>query len=253
MHEGHRHIPQTELEAWFDSPLGTAMLAAESAVAAQLLERVFGFVALAVGSWWPTQPFLQACAIRRQLHVDSRAGDLLTPLDNLALASDSIDAVILPHTLEFVASPQRLLREVERILVGEGHVLITGFNPWSSWSLRRRFRDQEFPERGQPLTCRRLVDWLNLLGFEVLATPRFFRRPPVGHAGVLDKLAGLEQPRWMPLPGNTYAILARKQVYAMTPLRPVWERRRRLISGLTTPAARSVEWQENAMRQQRQK
>lgn len=244
MHDDPLHSRQAQVDAWFASPLGEALLAAETAVAGQLLERVFGFVALTVGSWWPTEPFLQTCAIRRQLRLDNRGGDLVTPLDNLALASDSVDAVILPHTLEFVASPQRLLREVERVLVGEGHVLVLGFNPWSSWSLRRRFREQEFPEKGRPLTCRRLIDWLTLLGFEVVASPRFFRRPPIGNVRLLENLSGLEQARWLPLPGAAYAVLARKQVYAMTPLRPLWERRRRLISGLTTPAARSMEWRE---------
>lgn len=242
MHDGRPHSPQAQVDAWFASPFGEALLSAETAVAGHLLERVFGFVALTVGSWWPTDPFLRACAIRRQLRLDSGGGDVVTSMDNLALASDSVDAVILPHTLEFVASPQRLLREVERVLVGEGHVLILGFNPWSAWSVRRRLREQEFPERGNPLTCHRLVDWLTLLGFEVVAKRRFFRRPPISHVNLLERLSGLERAQWLPLPGAAYAVLARKQVYAMTPLRPVWERRRRLISGLTTPAARTMDW-----------
>ncbi len=233
-------VPVSESpDAWFSSPLGEALLKAEGEAAARLLERVFGFVAISVGGWWPCQPFLDACAIRRRLRMQP-GGDIISPFDNLALASDSIDAILLPHTLEFVASPQRLLREVERVLVGEGHVLILGFNPLSAWSARRLVRGRRFPESGRPLALRRLVDWLNLLGFQVLAAERLFRRPPISHAATLDRLELLERPRWLPLPGGVYAILARKHVYAMTPVRPAWERRRRLVAGVATPAGRGA-------------
>lgn len=225
---------------WFASPLGAAILDAECRAATRLLERVFGFVAVSVGEWWPCEPFLEACAIRRRLRLDASGGDLVSPLDNLALASDSVDAVLLPHTLEFVASPQRLLREVERVLVGEGHVLIVGFNPWSAWSARRMIVPRRFPESGRPLACHRMIDWLTLLGFEIVAVERVFRRPPIGHAGMLTRLEPLERPRWLPLPGSAYAVLARKHVYAMTPIPALRERRRALAPGLASPATNNL-------------
>src|SRR5690606_4455470 len=151
--------PPAEPHPWFHTPLGAALLEAEREVTARLLERVFGFVAISIGGWWPCEPFLDNCAIRRRLRMQDR-GDIISPFDNLALASDSVDAILLPHTLDFVASPQRLLREVERVLVGEGHVLILGFNPLSAWSARRLLRGRQFPESARPLTVRRLVDWL---------------------------------------------------------------------------------------------
>lgn len=233
------NLPGTT-HAWFASPLGAALLDAEAAIAARLLERVFGFVAVSIGDWWPDDALLSACAIRRRLRLNPGSGDLCSPLDNLALASDSVDAILLPHTLEFVESPQRLLREVDRVLAGEGHVLILGFNPWSPWSARRMLRSRHFPEHGQPLASRRLVDWLRLLGFEVESVQTVFRRPPLNHAATLDRLAGLERPRWLPLPGTIYAVLARKQVYAMTPVRPRRTRQRRRLAGIATPAAQST-------------
>lgn len=227
----------TTRNPWFETALGAALLQCEEDAAARLLERVFGFVCVSIGSWWPVENLQRSCPIRRHIKLAPDGGELISPLDNLALASDSIDAVLLPHTLEFVASPQRLLREVDRVLVGEGHVLIFGFNPWSAWSARRLVRSNGFPEQGRPLTARRLADWLGLLGFEILATEGVFRRPPLAHAGMLGRLERLETQRWLPLPGNAYAILARKHIYAMTPLKPAWERRRRLTAGLPTPAS----------------
>lgn len=225
---------------WFDQPLGAALLDAEAELAARLLERVFGFVAVSIGDWWPEERFLSACAIRRQLRLNPASGELRSALDNLALASDSIDAILLPHTLEFVESPQRLLREVDRVLVGEGHVLILGFNPWSGWTARRALRSRRFPEAGNPLTSRRLVDWLHLLGFEIEAVQTVFRRPPISHAPTLERLAALERPRWLPLPGAAYAVLARKHVYAMTRLRPQRERRRRITAGVASPVVHAT-------------
>lgn len=237
MQSSNEHRSNVAPHPWFQTPLGAAVLHCEEDAAARLLERVFGFVSVSIGSWWPVENLQDACPIRRHIRLAPDNGELISALDNLALASDSIDAVLLPHTLEFVSSPQRLLREVDRVLVGEGHVLIFGFNPWSAWSARRLARSRNFPEEGRPLTAHRLTDWLGLLGFEILATESVFRRPPVGHAGMLARLEGLETQRWLPLPGNAYAILARKHVYAMTPLKPAWERRRRLTAGLPSPAS----------------
>jgi hypothetical protein len=46
--------------------------------------------------------------------------------------------VVLPHALELARDPHHALREVERVLVPEGRVVISGFNPASLWGLRQR-------------------------------------------------------------------------------------------------------------------
>ena len=50
----------------------------------------------------------------------------------------SLDLVVLPHALELARDPHLTLREVERVLVPEGRVVIAGFNPASLWGLRQR-------------------------------------------------------------------------------------------------------------------
>ena len=57
--------------------------------------------------------------------------------EELPFATHSIDLVVMPHILEFAEDPHQVLREVERVLVPEGHVVITGFNPASLWGLRQ--------------------------------------------------------------------------------------------------------------------
>ena len=57
-------------------------------------------------------------------------GALARP-DALPLATDSVDALLLPHTLELHDNPHEVLREVARVLIPEGHVVVLGFNPVS--------------------------------------------------------------------------------------------------------------------------
>ena len=95
---------------------------------------------------------MPARSTRRLLAPDLGPGvTLCAPLASLPFASDSIDAIILPHTLELVEDPYAVLREAERVLCAEGCLMICGFNPWSGWGARRLFaqyfRRPAFPPR----------------------------------------------------------------------------------------------------------
>ncbi|MBK6906226.1 MAG: methyltransferase domain-containing protein [Rhodocyclaceae bacterium] len=52
--------------------------------------------------------------------------DVFSDVHHLPFASNSIDLVVVPHTLEFDSNPHQVLREVERVLVPEGQVLVSG-------------------------------------------------------------------------------------------------------------------------------
>ncbi|WP_223717365.1 class I SAM-dependent methyltransferase, partial [Escherichia fergusonii] len=56
----------------------------------------------------------------------------------LPFPANSLDLVVLPHALELASDPHETLREVERVLVPEGRVVILGFNPASLWGLWQR-------------------------------------------------------------------------------------------------------------------
>jgi len=129
------------------------------------------------------------------------------------------------HTLEFEPDPHEVLREVERVLAGEGHILILGFEPAGLWAIRHRVTRGGFPPGlVRTLSRKRLRDWLRLLGFEVTSTHRFLTTPPleslvsgtVGSKLVPDALNG----RF----GSVYLMKARKRVYTLTPIRPLRRR-----------------------------
>ena len=58
--------------------------------------------------------------------------------DALPFDSQSLDLVVLPHALELARDPHLTLREVERVLMPEGRVVIIGFNPASLWGMRQQ-------------------------------------------------------------------------------------------------------------------
>jgi hypothetical protein len=138
--------------------------------------------------------------------------------------------------LEFCSDPHGVLREVDRTLVPEGHVIIIGFNPISFMGLRRlaaRNRGSA-PWRGRYYTAWRVRDWLQLLGYDVLDTVSAGFRPPLRQAGLLRRLRAMETlgARFWPILGGAFVILARKRVATLTPLRPRWKPRRRISAGL---------------------
>jgi len=141
------------------------------------------------------------------------ACDVLTDLRHLPFAANSVDLVVLPHVLEFSADPHQVLREVERVLVPEGHVLVSGFNPYSMWGVRRGVRrglhrvagrrEPAFPWVGGYLSMRRIKDWLKLLGFEPHAGWFGCYAPPVTTERWLRRWRFLESAgsRWWPFLG----------------------------------------------------
>ena len=118
------------LDTWLNSAQGRYVMGWEQRNLDAAVADVFGFNALQLGL--PQFDFLQANRIPlRQKAGESGAVDTLCDLVALPFASQSIDLVVLPHALEFSDDPHQILREVERVLIPEGQVIICGFNPAS--------------------------------------------------------------------------------------------------------------------------
>lgn len=167
---------------------------------------------------------LGAAEVELQDAPGSRRPALWCEFDALPFPSQSMDLVVLPHTLESARDAHLALREVERVLVPEGRVLITGFNPTSLWGLRH-LRDRRRhkpnpdvpPPTGETIGVRRLRDWLRLLSFEVEGARFGCFRPPVDQARWLERWAWADRVggRWCPVAGGVYALLAVKRVRGM--------------------------------------
>src|SRR6202140_4487400 len=126
---------------WQRGPLGRALIQAEAQLLATTFDDVFGLELLQLGTWGVGRELLAPSRIRRQSVVADSAeagagGDLVARLAHLPINSASVDAVLLPHTLELAADPHAVLREADRVLVAEGQLIVLGFRPASLWGLR---------------------------------------------------------------------------------------------------------------------
>ncbi|WP_273925816.1 class I SAM-dependent methyltransferase [Curvibacter microcysteis] len=249
------------LPEWFQTPPGRYLLAWEQARMDEAVADLFGYYSLQLGL-----PELQALRRNRMPHpwlaVDSldelkRVGPepaegrlpraaLLTDYAALPFPEASLDLVVLPHTLETSHDPHTTLREVERVLVPDGRVVISCFNPTSLWGARqRRARLYQrlgggslyLPGAGDFLGYLRLRDWLRLLSFEVETAHFGCYRPAVDSETWLRRFEWMDAAgeRWWPIFGAAYFLVAVKRVRGMHLLGPAWKQARRPV-GVPVPA-----------------
>ena len=221
---------------WFEGPLGTRVLREEAVLATLALDTVFGFELLQMGGWGPASHLLAGARTQHTTLVDPELKPgvtLCAPLDTLPFRSDSIDAILLPHTLELVEDPYAVLREAERVLTGEGCLMICGFNPFSGWGARRVFgryfgRPAFPPHTQRMLSERRLRDWVALLGLDVDSVHGYLGFLP------LNSGAGEVRPK-RALRAGAYLLKARKRVSTLTLVRPRRRVRQRVLVGAAEP------------------
>lgn len=225
---------------WYNSALGQALLEEECAQLHEVLPTLFGLHSLQLGTRFAPQNFA-ASSIKHHVHMSvtnshEDNASLYSYAEALPFAAESLDLVVLPHVLEFSENPHAILREVDRCLIGDGHLLIFAFNPWSYWQPWRWLR-RGYPWRGHYYSSARLHDWLALLGFEVSERRNYFFRPPLNHPGLLNKTGWMDRPGhlYLPFTSAAYMILARKRTELITPLRPAPRRSNLFGVGLSPP------------------
>jgi len=237
-------LDPSSLPQWFDGPLGRALLEQERAAVGHAMECVFGVQCLQVGAWGPPSGFLDLARTQRRALVSVREdlpASIRAQPPQLPIQSDSIDALLLPHTLEFESHPHEVLREAQRVLRPEGCLVILGFEPLGAWALRSRLTRGGFPPGiERQLSAGRLTDWLKLLGLDVDPAQRFLFTLPFarGQSGRLQRWAdGAGRALGSRLSGG-YVLVAKKRVHAMTPIRLQFKARPAVIGGLAEPTTR---------------
>jgi len=214
---------------WWTTPLGQRVLDWELGQFDNAVEDAFGYRAAQIGL--PEIDFLRANRIsfRFSLALESGAALAADPLQ-LPLAAQSLDLLVLPHTLESHLDAHHVLREAERVLRPEGQVVISGFNALSLWGLRRKFSGRR---AGSPWDARfigllRLKEWLQLLGFELNGGRFGCYAPPFAQPAWHQRFAFMEKAgaRWWPILGGVYVVRAVKRVHGMRVITPAWRKER---------------------------
>lgn len=246
---------------WLQTPPGSYLMAWEQAQFDQAVSDIFGYHALQLG-------FTELDALRcnRMPHQWRAASTPVTDIDSMtlhdpsssrmcaALVTDSgalpfsaasLDLVVLPHTLELGDDAHETLREVERVLVPEGRIVISGFNPASLWGMRQRRahfyarfgREHLFlPDAGDFIGYWRLRDWLRLLSFEVESARFGCYRPALTTENWLSRFEWMDNlgQRWWPIFGAVYFLVAVKRVRGTRLLEPA---RKARVPVLAVPAS----------------
>jgi len=241
---------RTALSAWFGQGAGRRLLVNEQQSFAEQLSNLFGYHLLQVGRLSDLD-LLASSRINQRCVLD--LGDavqvpcphvcLRGTASELPVDSDCIDVVVMPHVLEFDPRPHEVLREAARILVPEGHLLISVFNPISLpgiWRLALKHQGGA-PWCGHFFTQYRLRDWLELLGFELMTTQTLFYMPPLGNTRMehffepFDRIGRV----LCPLFAGVYILSARKRSSTLTPIRPRLAYRQSLVGvSLAGPTSR---------------
>ena len=216
------------------------MLAWEQARLDVLTADIFGFNAMQIGmpeinalqaNRMPNQ-WLTNADVTNRLKQTNKPTQIVVTHDfaELPFATQSVDLVILPHVLEFSAEPHQVLREVERVLIPEGQVIICGFNPASLWGVRQstgRLSGMHFlPQNAEFISLPRLKDWLKLLNMEVNRGHFGCYAPPFTTEKWLQRFAFMEKAgnRWWPYFGATYIVQAIKRVKGMHLIGPAFSK-----------------------------
>ncbi len=230
------------LAPWLETPAGSYVKEWEQARLDKLTADIFGFHAMQIGlpqiqglraNRMPNQ-WLSNTSLSPQ-QPNNPAVAVTHDLSDLPFASQSLDLVVLLHALEFSAEPHQALREVERVLIPEGKIIVCGFNPASLWGMHQalgRLTGVHFlPKDGEFISLPRLKDWLKLLNMEVNRGHFGCYAPPCTTEEWIQRFAFMEKAgdRWWPYFGAVYIVQAIKRVKGMRLIGAKWEKKRRLL------------------------
>jgi len=246
-----------DLDGWSRTPLGQALLSDQQEKVDAVLDCMFGYHLMTMSVFNAPglcrqsklqHKFVLAPSgypfanVGHQVGRDGLAnGAVQAVFEQLPLAPESIDIVVLHHALDYADNPHQALREVVKSIIPRGYVVILGFNPWSAqgiWKLLLQW-GRKGVWRRHSLRAGRLEDWLRLLDCEPQKLERGFYRLPINSPWLLEKFRFLERlANTLHLPwGGYYLLVARKDVVGMTPIKTRWSAYRPAMGGLVSKPA----------------
>lgn len=238
-------------EAWLASPPGQYVLSQEQQWFDKTVVDVFGFNAIQIGlpqlhSLRENRMPMRALLAESGNYLNPVKADVDAPswhvieglFDELPFAAESVDLLVLPHVLEFANDPHHILREADRVLVPEGRLILTGFNPASLWGIRQylgRLVGKPFlPREGQFINLLRVRDWLKLLNFSLDRGHFACYKFPVQGESAMNRMNYLEPMgnRWWPIFGAVYMVSAVKRHPGMRLVGRVSQKRSQVLRQL---------------------
>jgi len=219
-------------KSWEKLPNGELILSAINQQLAPWWPKFFGYHLLKIGALSGYVDTSNS-AIKHQITLAQKVSksDIVADIDDLPLLEHSVDVCLLSHALEFTLDPHHVVREANRVLIPNGYLVITGFNPFSLVGLNKLtpYRRQKLPWNERFFSPMRVKDWLHLMGFEILSDKRCLHSnlaSKVGEGVVANHWQQFAE-KYLPSLGSIYVIVAKKRVLPLTPIKPKWKLRPR--------------------------
>jgi SAM-dependent methyltransferase len=190
--------------------------------------KFFGYHLLKIGA---LSGFIDSssCTIKHQMNLVERksSGNIIGDADDLPFLEHSIDVCLLSHAFEFSLDPHHVVREANRVLIPNGYLVITGFNPFSLAGLNKfiPYRKNNTPWNERFFSAMRVKDWLHLMGYEILVDEKVLHSSLSGKLsqGKIAKYWQNIASEFLPSLGSVYILVAKKRVHPLTPIKPKWK------------------------------
>jgi SAM-dependent methyltransferase len=214
--------------SWQQLPNGELILEAINQALCPWWDRFFGYHLLKIGA---LSGYIdsESCLIKHQMTISParQKSDIIADIDDLPILQHSVDVCLLSHALEFALDPHHVVREANRVLIPNGYLVITGFNPFSLAGLNKLtpYRRAQTPWDERFFSPMRVKDWLNLMGFEILSDQRVlpFSLASKLTTGTVSRYWQSFASSYLTSMGSVYVIVAKKRVLPLTPIKPKWK------------------------------
>lgn len=222
-------------KAWNELPVGNELKSQVESSLHDSCRSFFGYHLVRIGCL-SREVNLANCTINHRIDVvnehcvreqaEHTPSQVIADSHELPFSEGGIDAVILAHELDFSRDPHQILREVDRVLIPNGHVVIVGFNPFSLAGIFRflPFSTNKIVREARFFSRFRIKDWLNLLGFEII------EQHQLAFSSLLFKkkyriFSGLERlcRKYLPIFASVYVVVAKKRVVPLSLIKPKWK------------------------------
>lgn len=219
---------QRQPQSWSELPNGELILSKINQVLKEWSPKFFGYHLLKVGALSGGVD-CSGSAIKHQVTMGSKSvsPNVISNIDDLPCIEHSVDVCVLSHILEFSDDPHHIVREANRVLIPNGYLVITGYNPFSLAGLNRYipYRRSQLPWNERFYSAMRIKDWLHLMGYEML-TEQFFLHSSLAYTVTDGRISSYWRDiahKITPKLGSIYIVIAKKRMRPLTPIKPNWK------------------------------
>ncbi|WP_133469473.1 class I SAM-dependent methyltransferase [Paraglaciecola marina] len=215
-------------ESWRDLPVGDNIKTLIELEIEEASRKFFGYHLVRLGNL-SSEIELKSCPIKHQVNItpdNLSHSSIIAKTSSLPITENSVDAFILANELDFSRDPHQVLREVDRAIIPNGYVVITGFNPFSISGLCKYLpiNKGSVLHDARYFSCARVKDWLQLLGFEIMDVKHLlFNELFLNRKLNASSKLSLWCQQYLSALTTMYIIVARKREIPLTMIKPKWK------------------------------